>query len=82
MSARINSRPLLHGKGQCVNPHPDPSILSPQELQDRIDELQLELEDYRAQGIRGLRTSLTTSLFDELDNKNAVDYDQGEKPHP
>ncbi|XP_069806985.1 ninein isoform X2 [Dendropsophus ebraccatus] len=47
------------------------------ELQDRIDELQLELEDYRAQGIRGLRTSLKTSLFDELDNKNAVDYDQG-----
>ncbi|CAJ0968485.1 unnamed protein product [Ranitomeya imitator] len=48
-----------------------------QELQDRIDELQLELEDYRAQGIRGLRTSLKTSLFDEIDNKNAVDYDQG-----
>ncbi|KAM4014298.1 ninein isoform 2-T2 [Anomaloglossus baeobatrachus] len=47
------------------------------ELQDRIDELQLELEDYRAQGIRGLRTSLKTSLFDEMDNKNAVDYDQG-----
>ncbi|XP_073433769.1 ninein isoform X2 [Dendrobates tinctorius] len=47
------------------------------ELQDRIDELQLELEDYRAQGIRGLRTSLKTSLFDEIDNKNAVDYDQG-----
>ncbi|XP_077123487.1 ninein isoform X2 [Ranitomeya variabilis] len=47
------------------------------ELQDRIDELQLELEDYKAQGIRGLRTSLKTSLFDEIDNKNAVDYDQG-----
>ncbi|XP_071972179.1 ninein isoform X4 [Engystomops pustulosus] len=47
------------------------------ELQDRIDELQLELEDYRAQGIRGLKTSLKTSLFDEMDNKNAVDYDQG-----
>ncbi|XP_066464132.1 ninein isoform X2 [Eleutherodactylus coqui] len=47
------------------------------ELQDRIDELQLELEDYRAQGIRGLRTSLKTSLFDEIDNKNAIDYDQG-----
>ncbi|KAM3918454.1 ninein [Leptodactylus fuscus] len=47
------------------------------ELQDRIDELQLELEDYRAQGIRGLKTSLKTSLFDEMDNKNAIDYDQG-----
>ncbi|XP_040268140.1 ninein isoform X2 [Bufo bufo] len=47
------------------------------ELQDRIDELQLELEDYRAQGIRGLRSPLKTSLFDEMDNKNAVDYDQG-----
>ncbi|XP_075700207.1 ninein isoform X2 [Rhinoderma darwinii] len=47
------------------------------ELQDRIDELQLELEDYRAQGIRGFRTSLNTSLYDEMDNKNAVDYDQG-----
>ncbi|XP_053553612.1 ninein isoform X2 [Bombina bombina] len=47
------------------------------ELQDRIDELQLELEEYRAQGIKGFRSSLTSSLFDEIDNKNAVETDQG-----
>ncbi|KAM4690528.1 ninein [Rhinophrynus dorsalis] len=48
------------------------------ELQDRIDELQLELEDYRAQGVRGFRSSLLkNSLSDEMDNKNAVEYDQG-----
>nr|DBA14496.1 TPA: hypothetical protein GDO54_005454 [Pyxicephalus adspersus] len=47
------------------------------ELQDRIDELQLELEDYRAQGVRGFRYSLKNSLFDEMDNKNSVECDQG-----
>ncbi|XP_018413864.1 PREDICTED: ninein [Nanorana parkeri] len=47
------------------------------ELQDRIDELQLELEDYRAQGVRGFRSSLKNSLFDEMDNKSSVECDQG-----
>ncbi|KAM5129022.1 ninein isoform 2-T2 [Mantella aurantiaca] len=47
------------------------------ELQDRIDELQLELEDYRSQGVRGFRSSLKNSLFDEMDNKNSVECDQG-----
>ncbi|KAM9294319.1 ninein [Gastrophryne carolinensis] len=55
------------------------------ELQDRIDELQLELENYRTQGGRGFRSSLKNSLFDEMDNKNSVEYDQGigsEDPAP
>ncbi|XP_073466526.1 ninein isoform X2 [Aquarana catesbeiana] len=47
------------------------------ELQDRIDELQLELEEYRSQGVRGFRSSLKNSLFDEMDNKNSVECDQG-----
>ncbi|XP_077322909.1 ninein isoform X2 [Lithobates pipiens] len=47
------------------------------ELQDRIDELQLELEEYRSQGVRGFRSSLKNSLFDEMDNRNSVECDQG-----
>ncbi|XP_068110879.1 ninein isoform X2 [Hyperolius riggenbachi] len=47
------------------------------ELQDRIDELQLELEDYRSQGLRRIHSPLKSSLFEEMDNNNAVDYDQG-----
>ncbi|XP_063804496.1 ninein isoform X3 [Pseudophryne corroboree] len=47
------------------------------ELQDRIDELQLELEDYRTQGVRGFRLSLKNSLFDEMDNRNSIEYDPG-----
>ncbi|XP_075048359.1 ninein isoform X2 [Mixophyes fleayi] len=47
------------------------------ELQDRIDELQLELEEYRTQGVRGFRASLKNSLFDEMDNRNTIEYDPG-----
>ncbi|XP_041428990.1 ninein isoform X2 [Xenopus laevis] len=54
--------------------------LQRRELQDRIDELQLELEDYRTQGLRGSRRSLKNSLFDEMDNKNATETDQGIGP--
>ncbi|MEE6492293.1 hypothetical protein FKM82_016541 [Ascaphus truei] len=47
------------------------------ELQDRIDELQSELEEYRVQGIRGVRPSLKNSLSDEMDSKCAMESDQG-----
>ncbi|KAG8449231.1 hypothetical protein GDO86_016051 [Hymenochirus boettgeri] len=47
------------------------------ELQDRIDELQLELEDYRAQGVRRIGRSLKNSLFEEMDSKNITETDQG-----
>ncbi|CAH2328875.1 ninein isoform X1 [Pelobates cultripes] len=47
------------------------------ELQDRIDELQLELEEYRLQGVRGFRSSLKNSLSFEMDSKNVVECDQG-----
>uniref|UniRef100_A0A8C5N0S1 Ninein n=1 Tax=Leptobrachium leishanense TaxID=445787 RepID=A0A8C5N0S1_9ANUR len=47
------------------------------ELQDRIDELQLELEEYRLQGVRGLRSPTKHSLSFEMDSKNVVECDQG-----
>ncbi|KAM8920814.1 ninein [Pelodytes ibericus] len=47
------------------------------ELQDRIDELQLELEDYRMQGVRGFRSSIKNSLSFEMDSKNLLECDQG-----
>lgn len=51
-----------------------------QELQDQIDELQSELEEYRTQG-RIFRPSLESSLHEEFDIKNGgsggVEPDQG-----
>uniref|UniRef100_A0A3B4DWB2 EF-hand domain-containing protein n=1 Tax=Pygocentrus nattereri TaxID=42514 RepID=A0A3B4DWB2_PYGNA len=47
------------------------------ELQDRIDELQAQLEEYRAIG-RTPQTSLMPSLSDELDSKSpGMESDQG-----
>ncbi|XP_036430509.1 ninein [Colossoma macropomum] len=47
------------------------------ELQDRIDELQAQLEEFRALG-RAPQTSLMPSLSDELDSKSpGMDSDQG-----
>ncbi|KAL6487020.1 hypothetical protein MHYP_G00036460 [Metynnis hypsauchen] len=47
------------------------------ELQDRIDELQAQLEEYRAIG-RAPQTSLMPSLSDELDSKSpGMESDQG-----
>eukprot|EP00079_Xenopus_tropicalis_P038417 XP_017952188.1 PREDICTED: ninein isoform X1 [Xenopus tropicalis] len=54
--------------------------LQRRELQDRIDELQLELEDYRTHGVRGSRRSLKKSLLEEMDNKNYTETDQGIGP--
>lgn len=47
-----------------------------QELQDRIDELQSELEEYRTQE-KVFRPSLKSSLSEELDAKSSVEPDQG-----
>ena len=53
-----------------------------QELQDQIDELQSELEEYRAQG-KVLRPSLKNSLSEEFDidmkshGNSAIEPDQG-----
>ncbi|XP_053477607.1 ninein isoform X2 [Ictalurus furcatus] len=48
-----------------------------QELQDRIDELQAQLEEFRALS-RAPQTSLVPSLSDELDSKSpGMDSDQG-----
>lgn len=51
-----------------------------QELQDQIDELQSELEEYRVQG-RVCRPSLESSLHEEFDITNGgrcdVEPDQG-----
>ncbi|XP_069495058.1 ninein isoform X2 [Ambystoma mexicanum] len=56
------------------------------ELQDRIDELQSELEYYRIQGVRVIRPSLKSSLSEEIDSKSGgVESDQGlgsEDCHP
>ncbi|XP_025059272.1 ninein isoform X2 [Alligator sinensis] len=46
------------------------------ELQDRIDELHSELEEYRTQE-RVFRPSLKSSLSEELDAKSSVEPDQG-----
>ncbi|XP_037688678.1 ninein isoform X8 [Choloepus didactylus] len=46
-------------------------------LQDQVDELQLELEEYRAQG-KMLRLPLKNSLSEELDiNSGSIEPDQG-----
>ncbi|XP_069064778.1 ninein isoform X1 [Pleurodeles waltl] len=48
------------------------------ELQDRIDELQSELEYYRVQGVRAFRPVLNSSLSEEIDSKTGgVESDQG-----
>ncbi|XP_078515856.1 ninein isoform X5 [Lissotriton helveticus] len=56
------------------------------ELQDRIDELQSELEYYRVQGVRAFRPGLKSSLSEEIDSKTGgVESDQGlgsEDCHP
>lgn len=56
------------------------------ELQDRIDELQSELEYYRVQGVRAFQPGLKSSLSEEINSKTGgVESDQGlgsEDCHP
>ncbi|XP_072125375.1 ninein isoform X1 [Mobula birostris] len=50
------------------------------ELQDRIDELQSELQAYQTQG-KGFKQLLRSSLSEEMDSKNDIgDYDQAFDP--
>ncbi|XP_073853474.1 ninein isoform X14 [Macaca fascicularis] len=53
------------------------NVLAEKVLQDQVDELQSELEEYRAQG-RVLRLPLKNSLSEELDaNSGGIEPDQG-----
>jgi hypothetical protein len=52
---------------------------NPQVLQDQVDELQSELEEYRAQG-KVFRHPLKNSLSEEFDvNGGAIEPDQGKR---